>query len=551
MKNSFFSIIIAIFLFIFSIFYSLNWWLKSYKFGLDLSWWIELDYKIDLEEVKKQEDYDKEKENQIIEWLKSIVDKRVESLKINDSVISSASYWDERHIIVQIPLKWNSDNEDNIKKAKEAIWKVVKIKFKELNLDINEEDIKARKEISERALEEIKNSEYDFWVTAKKYRDSTEKSSYWSYKTSLETFTWKIRIDENEIKEWLVSKILESNEDKTEFFAFEEWKITNFWWDWFWIINILDLSWEEIEFEYLYFSKNPSEWKIAKDSKGRELTEEFFVRASAIQNEFLWQVQLVFEKDWIEIFWDLTKRLVNKQLAIFVGWELLTAPYIRTPILDWIALISWDYTSETANALANNINTWVIPAPIYLTSERSIDSKLWNDSLKELINSGIIWILLIFVFLVYTYRLSGVVAGITIIIYTLLILSLVKIVWATLTLASVAGLVLSIWMAIDANILTFERIIDEIKKWKNLRDSTKIWFDKSWTAIWDTNITGLLIAFILFVFWINMIKWFGLMLWVWVIITLIVVVMFSKVLMIFLSEKTEDKAKFIGIKNRD
>lgn len=551
MKNSFFSIIIAIFLFIFSIFYSLNWWLDSYKFGLDLSWWIELDYKIDLEEVKKQEDYDKEKENQIIEWLKSIVDKRVESLKINDSVISSASYWEERHIIVQIPLKWNWDNEDNIKKAKEAIWKVVKIQFKELNLNISEEDIKERKEISERALEEIKNSEYDFWVTAKKYRDSTEKSSYWSYKTNLETFTWKIKIDENEIKKWLVSEILESNEDKTEFFSFEEWKISNFWWDWFWIINILDLSWDEIEFDYLYFSKNPSEWKVAKDSEGRELTEEFFVRASAIQNEFLWQVQLVFEKDWIEIFWDLTKRLVNKQLAIFVGGELLTAPYIRTPILDWIAVISWDYTSETANALANNINTWVIPAPIYLTSERSIDSKLWSNSLKELINSGILWILLIFVFLVYTYRLSGVVAGITIIIYTLLILSLVKIVWATLTLASVAGLVLSIWMAIDANILTFERIIDEIKKWKNLRDSTKIWFDKSWTAIWDTNITGLLIAFILFVFWINMIKWFGLMLWVWVVITLIVVVMFSKVLMIFLSEKTEDKAKFIGIKNRD
>lgn len=548
MKNSFFSLIIALWLMIFSLFYAINWWLDSYKFGLDLSGWIELDYKIDLEEVKKQDDYSKEKEIQIVEWLKSIVDKRIESLKINDSVISSASYWDEKHIIVQIPLKWNWDNQENIKKAKEAIWKVVKIQFKELNLDINEDDIKARKEIAENALSDIKNSEYDFWVTAKKYRDATEKSNYGTYKSDLETFLKKILIKEEDIQIWLIEKVIESNENKTEFFSFENWRISNFWWDWYWILNILDKTEAEIEFEYLYFSKNPSEWKIAKDSQWRELTEEYFVRASALQNEFVWQVQIVFEWEWIDIFWNLTKRLENKQLAIFVGWELLTAPYIRTPILDWIAVITWDYTSQSANALANDINTWVIPAPIYLTSERSIDSKLWEDSLKKLISAWAIWIIIILIFLIYVYRLSGFIASMTIILYTFLILSLVKIVWATLTLASVAWLVLSIWMAIDANILTFERIIDEVKKWKSIQESTKIWFDKSWTAIWDTNITWFLIAFILFIFWINMIKWFGLMLWVWVIVTFIVVVLFSKVLMQIVANNSENKAKFIWIK---
>ena len=106
---------------------------KDYKLGLDLSWWIELDYKIDLEEAKKDEDYSPQKEKDIIEWLKSIVDRRIESLKISDSVITSADYAWEQHIIVQIPMKWNDslENNENIKKAKDAIWRVVKIEFKE------------------------------------------------------------------------------------------------------------------------------------------------------------------------------------------------------------------------------------------------------------------------------------------------------------------------------------------------------------------------------------------------------------------------------------
>ena len=93
---------------------------KDYKLGLDLQWWIELDYKVDLSEAKQEEDYNSERKNAILEGLKSIIDKRVESLNINDSVITTATYADEEHIIVQIPLKWNSsfENNENNKRAR-------------------------------------------------------------------------------------------------------------------------------------------------------------------------------------------------------------------------------------------------------------------------------------------------------------------------------------------------------------------------------------------------------------------------------------------------
>ena len=133
---------------------------KEYKLGLDLQWWIELDYKVDLEELKKEEDYSKKREEQVIEWLKSIIDKRVETLNINDSVITSANYAGEQHIIVQIPMKWNNDleNNENIQKAKDAIWKVVKIEFKELRDIITQDDIDLREKLANNILKELNES---------------------------------------------------------------------------------------------------------------------------------------------------------------------------------------------------------------------------------------------------------------------------------------------------------------------------------------------------------------------------------------------------------
>jgi len=496
---------------------------SEYKLGLDLQWWIELDYKVDLEDAKKDPEYDKEKEKEIIEGLKSIIDKRIETLKINDSVITSASYAWEQHIIVQIPLKWNNslENSENIKKAKEAIWKVVKIEFKEKRKNITEADIAARKVLAEDALNEIKNWEYPFSVTADKYKLSYENVIIWESEDPKNTFN----IDNVE-----VDKVIEGTLWGDEWYIILSKPIDN-------------------KYSYIFISKTPSIWMPAMDSQGRILNDKYFVKSSVQFNEaFTPMIELTFNAEWAKIFGELSTRLVGQQMAIFVWGELLTAPNINEPILWGKAVITWNYTPEEARALAQDINTWVVPAPIYLTSEKTIDSKLGSTSLEKLIFAWVTWFLLILVFLVFVYRWSWFMSAIALLMYIALVLTIIKWMWVVLTLASIAWLILSVGMAIDANILIFERIKDELKNWKDIKEATLIWFKKSWSAIWDSNVTWFIVALILFIFGINMIKWFGLMLAIWILVSLFSAMWISRILLVLLSDVMKSKNKFIWFK---
>lgn len=503
---------------------------KDYKLGLDLQWWIELDYKIDLEEVKQEPDYNKQKEKSIIEWLKSIIDKRVETLNINDSILTSASYGWEQHIIVQIPLKWNNnlENSENIKRAKEAIGRVVKIVFKERRSEITQEDLAKREEISTNLLNELKDSQYGFFVSANKYRDNYEKVEVWTVDSLAE-----LNITDTSLTDtsWLIwNKIEWTN------LAWEEWNY------------ILEISKNhaETKINYAFVADQPSEWMDAIDSKGRILNDKYFVKSSVqFDQAFQPMVELTFNDEGWEIFGELTSRLVWQQIAIFVWGEMLTAPNVNEPILSWKAVITWNYTAQEAKKLSTDINTWVVPAPIYLTSEKSIDSRLWLNSLEKLIIAWIWWFILIFVFLIYVYRLSWLMSAIALLLYVVLVLTVVKSLWITLTLASIAGLILSIGIAIDANILIFERVREELNNGKKLEDACRIWFKKSWTAIWDSNVTGLIVAIILFVFGINLIKWFWLMLAIGIVVSLFSVMWLSRVLIMLLAKSMKDKISFI------
>lgn len=499
-----------------------SWW--DYRLWLDLQWWIELDYKVDLEELNKSWDIDKNKEKEIIEWLKSIIDRRIEALKINDSEINDASYGWERHIIVQIPLKWNDslENSENIEKAKDAIWKVVKIQFKERKSSFTQEDYDLRNKIASLVLDEI-NSWEKFSVVWSKYSLNYENIVLGETESISDLFVF-----EWELKEKQINNVKFSSGD-----------------DWFLILE----NSQDNKINYIFISKTPSDWTAAIDSKWRILDDKYFVKSSVQFNDAARpEIELVFNTEWADVFADLTKRLVWQQIAIFVWWEMLTAPVVNTTIYGWKAVISWEFTPKEASKLSQDINTWVVPAPIYLTSERTIDSKIWESSLEKLVIAWFSWFFLIFIFLVYAYRLSWLMSSIALILYVILVLTVVKFFWLVLTLASIAWLILSIWIAIDANILIFERIKEEIKKWNNLLDSTDIGFNKSWSAIWDSNFTWLLVSLILFIFWINMIKWFWLMLWIWIVISLFTAMYVSRVFLLWLSIILKDENKFIWIK---
>ena len=565
MKNIWLKISAIIILSILGLFYIIPWQSlgltnplnlnsSNYKLGLDLKWWIELDYKINLEERKKEKWYDKNKEKNIIEQLKLIVDKRISSLWIDDSVITTANYSWEQHIIVQIPLKWKNLKEDkkNIERVKAAVWKVVKIMFKEPRTSkLTPQDWEERKNLAKQLLEKQKNSKYNFFVIADQYRDSYDRVYDWNKVLDKDIFN-KIFKDV-ELKKWLVPKIVETN----------SWAIltqinTNLIEDWYFVLNIEDFKNDKVNFDYAYIAKKPSDWIPAKDSKWRVLDDKYFVKSWVSKNQaWLPQVELIFNTEWWKIFGEITKQAAkraepNNLIAIFVWWELLTAPSVHEAIYGGRAVITWNYTPQEAEQLANNINTWVIPAPIYLTSERSIDPKLGWNALEKLIKAWVAWLILIFIFLIIVYRLSWVMASIALVVYTILVLVVIKFFGNILTLASIAWLILSIWIAIDANVLIFERIKDELRDHPNQDriKSIQVWFNNSWSAIWDSNITWLIISIILYIFWVNMIKWFGLMLGIWIVVSLLTAMWVSRIFTLALWKSKISNSAFIGFNKK-
>ncbi|MDD2907201.1 MAG: protein translocase subunit SecD [Candidatus Gracilibacteria bacterium] len=497
----------------------------DYRLGLDLQGGIELDYKIDLSEVSKAEDYNSKKESEIVEGLKSIVDKRVETLNINDSEINDASYAGENHIIVQIPLKGNDslENSLNIEKAKEAIGKVVKIQFKEKKSSFTQEDFDARNKIANDTLLEITTGE-KFSVVAAKTSLNFENIIV----GSIGKYEELIKVN-NEIKVNQINEVELLNGDAGYL--------------------LVENSVKDSKINYIFVSKTPSEWTAAIDSKGRVLDDKYFSQSSVQFNDaFQPMIELVFNDEGAEIFGELSKRLIGQQMAIFVGGEMLTAPVINEAIYGGKAVITGNYTPEEAKKLSNDINTGVVPAPIYLTSEKTIDSKIGASSLEKLVIAGYAGFLLIFLFLVFTYRVSGLMAAVSLLLYVLIVLAIVKMFGIVLTLASIAGLILSIGIAIDSNILIFERIREELRRGNDIVLATDTGFRKTWSAIWDSNFTGLIVSFILFIFGVNLIKGFGLMLGLGIIVSLFTVMWISKVFLLLNSLLIKNKSTFIGFK---
>lgn len=503
----------------------------DFRLGLDLQWGIELDYTVDLSGVEGEEDFTHARKNEIIEWLKSIIDRRVETLNINDSIITSANYAWEEHIIVQIPLKGNNDleNRDNIERAKEAIGRVVKIEFKEAREQISEEDREERRNLAASIAQELEANPDFFSRDIFRFQDRYEWVIVWESQIMSDVFSPSEDILTEDIS-WEIGElvILAWNYSRTN----EE--------------GALISMKNETTTEYIFISHTPSIWKPAMDSAGRVLDDRYFVNASVQYNEaFQPMVELTFNTDGAQIFWELTRRLVGKPIAIFVWGELLTSPNVNEPILTGRAVVTGNFTPDEAWELARNINTWVVPAPIYLTSERTIDARLWEKSLEKIVIAwGISFIAILF-FLIFIYRFSGLIAAISLFIYVIIVLFILKQFSIVLTLASIAGLVLSLGIAIDANILIFERIKDELRKKKKLADAVEEGFTQSFSAIWDSNLTGLIVALILFIFGINMIKGFWLILGLWIIVSLFSVYFISRFYIRILSKTRVTETKFI------
>ena len=512
---------------------------------------------MDLDAVRSQSGTSTEQT--IVEGIKSVIERRVNSLGLSEPTIQSSKYGSDNHIIVQIPTQAHTDlgeaarkakNAEDIKKAKETIGKVVQLEFREEKISVTDADRADRRAIAEKALVDLKTT--PFATVGAKYRDSYENVGYVAGTGALPKEISFSGIEAITTFPYVTPVFVARGEESYTKNASGEIVPTSN--PGYAIVELLSKNGTGTGAVYSYSSlfvdQRPSMWQAAKTTDGKVLNDKYLVNAGVGFTQVGQpQIELLFNEEGKGIFGELTKRLIGKQIAIFVGGQLLTAPTVQAVITDGKAVITGDYTIKGAQTLANDINTGIVPAPIYLTSERTIDAKIGSESLRQILVAGAIGLLVIIVFLVYMYRVSGLLAGLALITYTLILIALVKATGVVLTLASIAGVILSIGLAIDANILIFERMREALADGKTMDQSITLGFEKSWTAIWDSHITSLTSAVILYVFGISLIKGFGFMLGLGIVLSLFTAMWVSRILIIAVGRKLGKNAQaFIGFK---
>lgn len=209
-------------------------------------------------------------------------------------------------------------------------------------------------------------------------------------------------------------------------------------------------------------------------------------------------VQLNFNADGAKKFADITKRNVQKLVGIFLDDSILTAPVVQTEILDGTAIITGQFTVETAKSLAVSINSGALPVPIKLVQNETIGPSLGAQDVQRSVIAGVVGLAGVILFMILYYGRLGLVASVGLLLYGLITHALFRAIPVVLTLPGIAGFILSIGMAVDSNILIFERIKEEVRNGKPHETAVRLGFGKAMDAIKDANITTLLVAFILF-----------------------------------------------------
>lgn len=210
------------------------------------------------------------------------------------------------------------------------------------------------------------------------------------------------------------------------------------------------------------------------------------------------QVLLNFNKEGADLFAKITTEHVGESLAIFLDNEPISMPVIQEPITGGQAAINGRFTAAEARDLVNNLNFGALPVPIELESSSSVGPTLGAAAIEAGVRAGMIGFAIIGLFMIVWYRLPGIVATIALAQYVALMLAIIKVVPITLTASGIAGLIITLGMAVDANVLIFERTKEELKNGKSPREAVHIGFARAWTAIRDGHLTMVISGAILF-----------------------------------------------------
>jgi len=284
----------------------------------------------------------------------------------------------------------------------------------------------------------------------------------------------------------------------------------------------------ELDFRKPVMLPNNMEAWVPTGLTGKDLTK---ANLSTNSQNGQWVVDLEFNTAGTKKFAELTRAMVGQQMAIFFNGELQSAPVIREAITGGRAQISGGdngFAYDEAKTMVDLLNAGALPVPAKIIEENTVGPTLGADSIAKSKIAGALGLGFVMIFMLAYYRAPGMIANIALIIYGLILFALFKTIPVTLTLAGIAGFILSVGMAVDANILIFERTKEELKAGRTLFTAINSGFDRAWTSIFDSNMTTIITCTILYCFGTSVVKGFALTLAIGVMVSMFTAITVTK-----------------------
>ncbi|PID52473.1 MAG: protein translocase subunit SecD [Candidatus Moraniibacteriota bacterium] len=520
--------------------------------GLDLQGGLHLEYKLDLSKVPEG------KEGDAKDAVQAVVERRVNAYGVGEPIVQLAQRAGETFLIVEFPGAESMEDVKNV---------IQKTPFLEFRVEKTQEEMeKEQKQLNEEMSEFLTQIHAD------------------AQKKAIETL--------NRIK----------NGEEFEVLAAENSRDA----DMQGIENVIDFSKKDVypvEFSDVLFSENMHDgdvyqelvttedgWfilkKLASRGKGEDLEVKSQVipftkisipvepyKATELTGEFLEQanlefsgggmgggvsdpqVGLQFDSKGKELFAQITKENLGKRVAIYLDNELKSAPTVQAEIVNGRAVISGDFTTKEAKDLAQSLNEGALPVPIELVSQQSVEATLGAEALQKGLKAGVFGLALVMLYMILYYRFFGVIASIALGIYAASLVTIFKLsnltpMAITLTLAGIAGLILSIGMAVDANVLIFERIKEELRLGKGMKRAVDEGFNRAWPSIRDGNLSTIITSVILMSMGTGFVYGFALTLIIGVLVSMFTAIILVKIIMKYICGEWLEERLWLVMHNK-
>ncbi|MFW5885270.1 MAG: protein translocase subunit SecD [Patescibacteria group bacterium] len=514
--------------------------------GLDLQGGVHLVYEADMSQV------DKGSESEALDGIQDVIKRRIDAYGVSEPVVQTSKVGDNHRLIVELP------GVSDVEEAKNMINKTPILEFKEKNdeAELTEEEKKQiqvqKEEAQKKAKETLKQVKEgaDFAELAKEESDdpgSGEKGGDLGFFGKGEMVpAFEEAVFSEDLKEGeIYPELAESS------FGFHIIKKTG---------EKEEDEERKIQASHILIQAPGQEQVLAQKKNqfiGTGLTGQHLEESSVRFNQQTGQpeVGLKFDAEGKDLFKEITEQNQGSQVAIFLDGETISAPTVQAVIRNGEAVINGDFTLEEAKTLSQRLNAGALPVPIELISQQSVGPTLGKISLEKSLIAGFYGLVAVGAFMILYYRLPGLIAVIALSIYTLLMVSIFKLssvtpMAITLTLSGIAGFILSVGMAVDANILIFERIKEEIKKGKSLRVSSEEGFKRAWTSIRDGNFSTILTALILMILGTGFIKGFAITLMLGILVSMFTAIVITRLILQFVLVERMEKYKWLFIPGR-